>query len=346
MPPSFSIYKQSIDEYIRTYLASIGNDLNGVNPWTKDSIDRLSTMVTQGKTIRGGLVLWAHDAFGGTSKEDALNIACAIELTHMGLLIHDDIMDLDETRRGNPSLYAQYASAFESIPPASRLRFGSAMATCVGDMAFFMANRCLSSIDHPNARVIATICQREFSAVTLAQMQDVYFGFSPDMPTKEDVLQLYKYKTGRYTVSLPLVVGSLLGKTQENSLQSLWTIGENLGMVFQIHDDELNLFGDPNITGKPNGSDIREQKKTYAYVLLYSLLSPEEKNKMSIETNDDARVSYVSSLMGSYSIADRLHDTIRELTGSASGLYRSLGLTDSSIADLDSIATYFSTRTS
>jgi geranylgeranyl diphosphate synthase type I len=107
-------------------------------------------------------------------------------------------------------------------------------------------------------------------------MQDVSWGASPGSPGEEEVLRLYVYKSGRYTFSLPLALGGVLGQADARTLGRLERLGECLGILFQIRDDELGLFGDPRELGKPVGSDVREGKKTLFYSYLRHRASAEE----------------------------------------------------------------------
>ena len=104
-------------------------------------------------------------------------------------------------------------------------------------------------------------------------------GASPDDPEKA-VLDLYRYKTGRYTFSLPLAVGSTLGGAGEDVLDLLDTLGEDLGILFQLKDDEMGLFGDEVETGKPVGTDIREGKKTLFHLYLFEAAGPDERVRL------------------------------------------------------------------
>jgi geranylgeranyl diphosphate synthase type I len=100
-------------------------------------------------------------------------------------------------------------------------------------------------------------------------MQDVYFGSLGESPGEDAILSLYRNKTGRYTFSLPLVTGAILAGAGLEDRERLGELGEDMGLIFQIKDDEIGLFGEPGRTGKPSGSDLKENKKTlYHYYLL------------------------------------------------------------------------------
>lgn len=251
MPPIFQLHKKSIDQFLKTFLASKQNDFARVNPWGPDALAKIRSVISEGKTIRGSLVLLSHDALHGKAKDDAFRVAAAYELIQTGLIIHDDIMDHDSLRRGKPTLHVQYKS--------------EALAMCVGDILFFLAHELLGTLLSPKDAdtALQTASNRIFEEVGIAQMQDVSFGTSQKVPAKEEILSLYKYKTARYTFSLPMMAGAILARADQKTVDLLEKLGEEIGILFQIQDDVIGL-GDSRVTGKSAGSDIREDKKTLA----------------------------------------------------------------------------------
>lgn len=229
MPPKFIEYKKYIDDFLRTYLTENRKLLSTVNPFGNDLIDRILPMVTAGKTIRGSLVLLAYCFTNEKPSHNAIKAAAALELLQTALVIHDDIMDKDVMRRGIPSLHVQYKS--------------EGMAMCVGDVLFFMAFELLGSLD-VDATTLGRIIRfvgREYQFVGIAQMADI----SKKAKTKEDILQLYKYKTARYTFSVPLLVGATLTNANDEMTNELSSFGENVGILFQIQDDKLDCETNP-----------------------------------------------------------------------------------------------------
>jgi geranylgeranyl diphosphate synthase type I len=159
---------------------------------------------------------------------------------------------------------------------------GKSFAMCVGDMAYFLSMRILSEIqpDHVSLS-LQQLYSIEIAKVTAAQMQDVYGGISNKHLSQEDILSIYTYKTGRYTCGLPLVTGAIIAGATEQTIKNLWKFGIALGILFQIQDDRLNLFGDTKQTGKPVGSDIREGKQTLHRYFLLQKASSEIQSKLN-----------------------------------------------------------------
>ena len=111
-------------------------------------------------------------------------------------------------------------------------------------------------------------------------MDDVYISFSKEEFPEERIMNVYKYKTAIYTFSVPFTTGAVLAESHENDLQTLYKLGEKIGIIFQIKDDEIGIFGDESEIGKPVGSDISENKKTLWRNYLFEKSSDEERVKL------------------------------------------------------------------
>jgi geranylgeranyl diphosphate synthase type I len=192
-------------------------------------------------------------------------------------------MDRDPLRRGQKTLHAQYAELGAGAGAGDAAHLGEGLGICAGDVGYFLAFETLAGlkVDPRGHQRILQLCARELSFVGVAQMQDLYNGATPGAVQHEEILRLYLYKTGRYSFSLPLMVGGLLAGAAEKTLKQLEELGEHLGILFQIRDDELGLFSDTQAIGKPAGSDVREGKKTIYYSYLLRSVSGADRRKLS-----------------------------------------------------------------
>ncbi|MDP3941223.1 MAG: polyprenyl synthetase family protein [bacterium] len=256
--------------------------LSEVSPWGEDVKKRLLAFVNGGKLLRGCLILLAHEMYGGKNETDAITLAAAIELFHSSFLIHDDIMDQDSERRGKPTFFAQYAVLANKQKLQDAKHTGESLATCVGDVGFFLGFALLNEVSDTKRKMhILQTISSELTLVGLGQMQDVALGAGNTTPTEEEIMQVYRYKTARYTFSLPLMLGATLAGASKKNISLLTNLGETVGLIFQIRDDELNIFGDEKITGKPIGSDIREGKKTLFYHYLFQKADKEMTHRLN-----------------------------------------------------------------
>jgi geranylgeranyl diphosphate synthase type I len=243
-------------------------DLSGARD--EGSLKRIVEFCSRGKMIRGCLVFLGAQAEGllpasrGPTVERSLpGVAAAMELFQAGLLAHDDIMDRDLTRRGAPTIHARYESEAREAGCADAAHLGEALGICLGDLCYFEAYALLerSLAGLPRSGEVIGLCSSVLSGVAVAQMSDVAWGAGTREPTEDEILAMYRGKTARYSFSLPLAAGALVADDPELA-SALSALGDELGMLFQIRDDELGLFGSPGEMGKTVGSDLREGKKT------------------------------------------------------------------------------------
>ena len=208
--------------------------------------------------------------------------AAALEIIHSSLLIHDDIMDNDRLRRGARTVFAQYEQVGRDRRAADPGRFGLSMGICAGDVGYFVAWDILSRLplDPAVRAALLALVSRELAYVGLAQMQDIAFGAFARTPARDEVIALYLHKTARYTFSLPLMAGALLAGAGAAERRRLGELGERLGVIFQVRDDDLGVFGTEAETGKPVGSDIREGKKTLLYIELFRKARGAERSEL------------------------------------------------------------------
>jgi len=285
MKDFFAEQKSAICRYLEKYLMEKGNDLGRVHSMGTDSAERILNFTEKGKMLRGGLVALAYlltreKRTKGALPESVTAAGAVMELFQSGFLIHDDIMDRDVKRRGIRSIFAQYGQFAQDNGIQDSYHTGESLGICVGDIAFFLAFDILSGIEGRGVQSMIGLCAREISYVGVAQMMDVYWGQTSAGVNEGDILELYRYKTGRYTFSLPMMCGALLSGADTARIKVLEEIGELLGVVFQLKDDELGLFGDENQLGKPIGSDITEGKKTPFFLRLMERVTEEERKKL------------------------------------------------------------------
>jgi geranylgeranyl diphosphate synthase type I len=322
MPIDHDFKKSSkkIQSYLFAFLDARRPDLAAVNAWGADLVDRIRLFLTGGKMIRGSLILAAHDRFGGTARRDAVKAAAAMELFHSAFLIHDDIMDDDPLRRGQPSLHVQYRTLAEAEGLSDPAGFGRGAALCAGDVLLFLGNEILSTLTSaPEIKTgVLRLFARELAHVGPAQIQDVYSAKTRRDVSREDIIRLYTYKTARYTFSLPLSVGARLAGAGPNTLGELAEIGRDLGLIFQIKDDELGQFGDEKATGKPVGSDVGEGKKTLYYFYLKKALGsetpPEALSMYGKRRPSPKAIAALNDLLRLKKIPEKVEADVRRIT--------------------------------
>jgi geranylgeranyl diphosphate synthase type I len=265
------------------FLSAKRRDLSGLRPWGGDVVRRLAEFTRKGKMLRGGLVSLGCEMAGGRISSAAVRAGTAFELIQSGLLIHDDIMDRDARRRGAPSIHEQYKLLAECPETPGAAHFGTSMAICAGEISIFLAFEALAGLPGhgKNTAAVQKLFAAEFGLVGLGQMRDIQAGTSTRPLGERAILDIYRYKTARYSFSLPLAAGWMLAGGRGSVLPKLQRLGEDLGLVFQIKDDELGLFGSEKTLGKPVGSDIRQGKKTLFHLHLLDRASGPDLDRLS-----------------------------------------------------------------
>jgi len=305
-------YKQTVENALVEYFERIKPSFHYINFWGNDIVERLKDFTLGGKMLRGSLILFTEEMLTGSFSKNSIEAAISLELLHSGLLIHDDIMDKDEKRRGKETIYYQYSKMFNK----DSYHNGMSMGICTGDFAFFLAFENLNRIEIEELRLkrIISLFSREMSHVCLGQMEDIFLSNTDTELSENRILSMYLYKTSRYTFSLPMMIGGILGRVEEKIVRQLEYIGENLGLIFQIKDDELGIFGSMEETGKPIGSDIREGKKTLCLYLLYNSVNNKERKRLSAilkkKRLKNSDIEEVQKLIKAYKIDTQLRQKI------------------------------------
>lgn len=226
-------------------------------------------VVDGGKRIRPLLCYWGWRGAGGEEPHDdrAVVTGAALELYHAGLLIHDDVMDGSELRRGRPTIHRGLAGTPRWTGAEA---FGRSAAILLGVLAQAWADELLAdaAAGDVRGRAARELFNRMRTEVVTGQYLDILAHARADADV-ERALTVIRYKTARYTVERPLQIGAALAGAPPALLETYSRFGLPLGEAFQLRDDVLGVFGDPAVTGKPVLDDLREGKRTvlmaYAY---------------------------------------------------------------------------------
>lgn len=225
---------------------------------------RLARSSEGGKRLRPQLLLDAHAAFGGPHPEDAAVAAAAFELVHTALLLHDDVLDRDLTRRGRPNLAAEFAgdATQGGLSPESASAWGTASGILGGDLLLSSAYALVAQIGSAGRAELTDIIEDSLFRAAAGEHDDVAFGLGTAPATPERLLRMMANKTGSYSFAGPLRAGGALAGAGPQASAELEQVGIALGMLYQVRDDLLGVFGDPVVTGKSATGDLREGKRT------------------------------------------------------------------------------------
>jgi geranylgeranyl diphosphate synthase, type I len=217
-----------------------------------------------GKRLRPAFCYWGHRAAGGPDSEPIIRAAASLELLQACALMHDDVIDRSDTRRGAPSVHRRFAA----LHRAEEWRgdpegFGQAAAILLGDLALIWADTMLanSGFETDAFRLALPVWDAMRIEVMCGQYLDVVEQ-ARGGGSVERALRVARLKSAKYTIERPLHLGATLGRGGADLLSALSDYGLPLGEAFQLRDDVLGVFGDPDVTGKPAGDDLREGKRT------------------------------------------------------------------------------------
>jgi geranylgeranyl diphosphate synthase type I len=252
------------------YLNSISSDLSPVS----DSLT--SFLLDSGKRLRPLFAYAGFTAAGGSIEKSAIRAMAALELLQACALIHDDLMDGSDTRRGKPSIHRH----FESIHVQEQLdgfapQYGLSAAVLLGDLALVWSDQMLNTsalTTEQFARVLPFYNEMRVELMA-GQFLDIHEQTQKDTSVDRS-MKIARYKSGKYTIERPLHLGAAMTSSSAEVTEALSSYGLPLGEAFQLRDDLLGVFGDPTVTGKPAGDDLREGKRTVLIAMTHERQSP------------------------------------------------------------------------
>lgn len=245
-----------------------------------------------GKRLRPRFAYWGWRAVRAADDDDQalVDAAASLELLHGCALVHDDVIDDSATRRGRPATHAAFAAQHRDRGwPGDARRFGTATAILVGDLLLAWADTMFAAADlDANVAVRTREAYDQMREQVMAgQYLDILVQARGEFSI-EDALRVAAYKTGRYTVEGPLRLGAAAAGAPPETFTALSAYGSAVGEAFQLRDDVLGVFGDPAVTGKPAGDDLREGKRTLLVALAMQAASSVEAELLRHELGDRA----------------------------------------------------------
>ena len=268
-------------ELRRSYLRGVLHAPSGIGPYLEANEE---FTLRGGKRLRALLVLAGYYLATGRNPRPALSAAAAMEHFQSWMLIHDDIIDHAEERRGGPTLHRSMAQAHRrERKEGSSEDYGVGIGITLGDIEEpFTVEAILSAPAAPPARLAAlTEYVRMTRSTAYGQLLDIRSGvLDPGMVRERDVLAVHKFKSAIYTVASPLKIGALLGGSRPERLRDLETFGTHIGIAFQLRDDVLGAGFDAEEIGK-SANDLVEGKRTLLVVKAWEKGSETDRGRLA-----------------------------------------------------------------
>jgi geranylgeranyl diphosphate synthase, type I len=276
-------FRSGVGDALRAFVDQQSSWLDELGEDASRLVEHARISVTGGKRFRAAFCWWGHLAVAEPEDPAGLLKACAsLELLHASALVHDDVMDASDVRRGRPATHR----AFEALHrerrwSASPEQYGAAAAILLGDLLLSWSDELLRTSGLPAPRVLDALGYLDLtrSEVVTGQFLDV----SAQARAASDVdlaMTVLRYKSAKYSIERPLHIGAALAGAGAATITQLSRFGLPLGEAFQLRDDLLGVFGDPEVTGKPAGDDLSEGKRTVLIALALDALGPAERARL------------------------------------------------------------------
>lgn len=319
-------------DFSEKYIVQIERNIEEYYKSKKDNkrewLDRIYDDIIQyclrpGKRIRPLLLIAGYESSGKTADSEIIKISAVLEIMHSFLLIHDDIIDKAEIRRGDEALHLKYRNQYKD---STRIKtVGEDVGMIVGDM---MAFNCIEIISCSNIDVklkneFFKIFAETYEYTAWGQLLDIINSMPYEIIEDENIpLEISLYKTSYYTIANPLIMGAMLsGVTDNNQLAKIREFALPLGLAFQIRDDILGVFANDSDIGKSAQSDILEEKNTLLIQKTLQNLNPQEKEifeelfLLENKTADD--VEKIKSFIGKSGSEQYCRNKVNELNQEA-----------------------------
>jgi geranylgeranyl diphosphate synthase, type I len=289
--PLSQAFRDAVSAEISDFLSEQSSVLDSMGPELVPVHLMASQLLCGGKRMRPAFCVWGYVAAAGIPTDEELKplltAAGSLDVLHVSALIHDDLMDSSDLRRGRPAAHRQFEALHANAGwLGDSAAFGKAGAILLGDLLVMWSAQMLhgAGVEQSALERALPIVEAMRTEVTCGQYLDMVAQAHPLRkrapaigslkPTIElamdDASRVVEYKAARYTVQRPSQIGAAIGGGDDELYFALGAYGSPLGRAFQFRDDLLGVFGDPQVTGKPAGDDLREGKRTVLVAHAYA----------------------------------------------------------------------------
>ncbi len=301
--------QKTLDDVLARQVATV----EAVSPHAAPLVEYVVDLLAGGKRLRPAFAYWGWRGAGGADCEEVIAAATSLELFQAAALIHDDVMDDSDTRRGRPAVHRRFGQLHRGSGwHGDTERYGMAGAVLAGDLCLSWSDELLADCGLPTdsiarGRVVFHRMRTELMAGQYLDMLEQATAGETDDDPVASARNVIRFKSAKYTIEHPLLMGGSLAGAPQTLLDAYSGYGLPLGEAFQLRDDLLGVFGDPAQTGKPAGDDLREGKRTVLVALALERATP-------------AQAGQVRRLLGDPGLGPDGIETLREVlleTGAA-----------------------------
>ena len=333
-------FKTRVDEVLRRFIVQEADQLAAIDPLLGPVAEQLEAAVADGKRLRAAFCYWGWRAVGQPDSDALVRAAASMELVHAAAVVHDDLIDDSPLRHGRPTAHIALRGAVRRRPRA--VAAARSLAMLVGDLLMALAGQVFATSGLPaaylaRARPLWSVLARELIAGECLEI--LRTGAGPDTGAS---LKVIRYKTAKYTVEHPLLIGGALAGAGARLREGYSAYGLPLGEAFQLRDDLLGLFGNPERTGKANADDVRGHRPTALLAETWRLAGDDEREQLRALLGrrdlDGEGLHAVREVMRRLRAPDRIEDMITARVEEALGALHELDVPAHAAAALTALA--------
>ncbi|WP_327369118.1 polyprenyl synthetase family protein [Streptomyces sp. NBC_01217] len=335
-----AVFKARVDEVLHRFVAQEAEQFAAIDPVLGPVAEQLEAAVTDGKRLRAAFCYWGWRAVGQPDSDALVRAAASMELVHAAAIVHDDLIDDSPLRHGRPTAHIALRGALRRRPRA--VAAARSLAMLVGDLLMGLAGQMFATSGLPaaylvRARPLWSVLARELIAGECLEI--LRTGAEPDTTAS---LKVIRYKTAKYTVEQPLLIGGALAGAGGRLREGYSAYGLPLGEAFQLRDDVLGLFGSPERTGKANADDVRGHRPTALLAETWSVAGDDDRAMLRTLLGrrdlDGEGLDAVREVMRRLKAPERVEDMITARVEEALGALHELDVPAHAAAALTALA--------
>jgi geranylgeranyl diphosphate synthase type I len=333
-------FKARVDEVLQPFVAQEADRFAAIDPLLGPVAEQLEAVVADGKRMRAAFCYWGWRAVGQPDSDALVRAAASMELVHAAAVVHDDLIDDSALRHGRPTPHIALRGAVRRRPRA--VAAARSLAMLVGDLLMGLAGQLFAGSGLPaaylaRARPLWAVLTRELIAGECLEI--LRTGAEPDVAAS---LKVIRYKTAKYTVEHPLLIGGALAGAGERLREGYSAYGLPLGEAFQLRDDLIGLFGDPARTGKANADDVRGHRPTALLAETWRIAGDGDRERLRAllgrRDPDGEGLDAVREVMGRLKTPNRVESMITARVEESLGALHDLDVPPQAAAALTSLA--------
>jgi len=346
---------EAVSQRLERFVSARVEEAADAGPLARPILELSAATLTGGKRLRAAFCYWGWRSVTDASPQasdlpvDIVSAAAALEIFHAAALVHDDIIDNSDTRRGRPATHRAFEAAhLAGNWTGDAAAFGRSSGILAGDLLVAWSDDLFEEGIADAAPDRARAARRRYAEmrrdVTVGQYLDIAAETvpAPDDQQLDRALHVASFKSARYSVQQPLLIGSAIGGARGDQDAALRAFGHPVGMAFQLRDDVLGVFGDSAATGKPSGDDLREGKRTALIAFARQALPASVRRTLDELLGDpdldDAQVRMLQDTIRDSGALDRVEELIVAYAREADRALSGASLDNASVGALRDLA--------